>query len=105
MSNQETATTTLQIITIGVCYKADGMTPNSSPRRSEDVRSGGYALSANGPKIDPENVTLGLAPIGDLGRPRMNLVIRKEEVQRLSLMVGDTVTIRLSKAKKSQVID
>lgn len=88
MSNQESAEIKLQISSIGAVYKqmmsASFMTTSPPVPRM--------------PELEPGYVSLNPMPlVEELSHQGASVIIRKDDVRRLDLMVGDTVTLKITK--------
>jgi hypothetical protein len=76
-----------QINTIGAVYKQPSvsfMTPNPPMPKM--------------PEMEPDYVSRNLTPLADeISHNGSHVIIRKDDVKRLNLMVGDTVTLKIAK--------
>jgi hypothetical protein len=88
MSNQESAEIRMQISSINACCKQPSvsfMMPNPPIPKM--------------PEIEPDYVGLNLIPLVDeLHHHGASAIIRKDDIKRLNLMVGDTVTLKITKS-------
>ncbi|NWG37671.1 hypothetical protein [Nitrososphaera sp.] len=93
MSSQDSAEIKVQINSISVVYKPQHLTSSFN------------YMSPNPPvpkppEIDPSHVHLHVVPLVDELRDCVggSILIRKDDVRRLNLMVGDTVTLKITKS-------
>ena len=88
-SQESVADIKLQITGLGVCYK--------------NLEVGNEVMQARSPKqaqlqLDPERVEVCFADLGSENPNQIgNLQKRRSEMNRLNLMVGDVVSIKIAK--------
>ena len=86
MGSQESAEMRFKITSMHAAYKREPMTS----------RFGFMTPNPPMPKpaeMDPYHVSLILAPVADEKDNNGNLIMRKDDVKRLDLMVGDSVML------------
>lgn len=89
MSNQESAEIKMQVNSIGAVYKQPKVSFMTTGPQRPIV-----------PEIDPDHIQLSVLPLVDELRAcgGGSILIRKDDVKRLNLMVGDIVTVKITKS-------
>lgn len=95
MSIQESAEIKVQINSIGAVYKPEHLTASFSYMSSNPP-------IPNPPEMDPNHVQLHVVPLVDELRAcgGGSIMVRKDDVKRLNLMVGDTIILKIAKSSE-----